>query len=75
MNEIEIALTQPRIAQSYRDPLARALLAAGLCPECSALPEGHSGDPRFWMRPGGCDLRPDGVTSRIAQYRAEVATK
>lgn len=63
------------MAQSYSDPAARALLAAGLCPECSALPEGHSSDPRFWTRPAGCGLLPQGVTDRIAQYQAEEAAK
>lgn len=58
--------------QRYQPGLPWQRMASGDCPECGRPPAAHSGDPRFWVRPGQpCDLLPRGVSSRIDQYRRD----
>lgn len=59
------------MSQRYTSQVAQERMADGLCPECGARPDAHSGDPRFWLRGGSCDLLPHGVADRIAQYRVD----
>lgn len=62
------------MAQRYTDPTALERLAAGLCPECGGKADQHAPFREFWLRPPGCDLRPDGVLDRIAQWNADRPT-
>lgn len=55
-------------AQRYTSTIARDHMSRGRCPECGNMPEAHSSAPQFWLRPGGCDLLPQGVADRIAAY-------
>ena len=58
------------MGQRYAPGVAHDRMSVGGCPECAATPESHNPDPRFWV-PRHCDLRPDGVHDRIAQYEAD----
>lgn len=49
--------------QRYKDPTARARMAAGLCPECAGTVEQHDG----WGGPRGCLLTDNGAANRIAR--------
>jgi hypothetical protein len=65
------------MSQRYSAPVALERMRLGNCPECGAAPDDHSHAIEFWLRPGGCDLLPIGVTDRIARFeqdRAEVST-
>ena len=59
------------MAQRYSDENSRRRMARGDCPECGDPIHAHLDDPRFWL-PRRCDLTPNGVTSRIDQYRADL---
>lgn len=60
------------MAQTYTDPTAQRHLANGVCPECGEPAVAHTTDVRFWVAPQTCDLRQDGVTDRIEQYRTDL---
>lgn len=60
------------MAQRYTNPLCLVRMAEGKCPECCRRPAAHLSITSPWV-PRLCDLRPDGVTDRIAQYQRDVA--
>lgn len=61
------------MSQRYAQPVPRERMSHGLCPECGGPVATHSSDLRFWV-PRSCDLTPQGVTDRIAQYESERPT-
>lgn len=56
-------------AQRYTSPAAQKRMADGRCPECGKAPDEHTTE-MLYLGPG-CDLRTDGVTERIKQYRSD----
>ena len=58
------------MSQRYTHPTAQERMARDLCPECGQPAWDHTNEVRFWV-PRACDLLPQGVTDRIAQYRAD----
>lgn len=57
-------------AQRYGAGVAHDRMAANQCPECGEDAANHLADNRFWI-PRNCDLMPQGVVDRIAQYVAD----
>lgn len=61
------------VNQSYKDPIARARMGSGQCPECGEDPNQHLDSAEFWI-PRRCDLTKSGVLDRICAFNATSTT-